>query len=50
MAEVIRSGTSISKEIVDQLKIAILTTGMAISLAHSVFVVVLELNPQEGTT
>ncbi len=43
----IRSGTAISKQIVDKVKIVILTTGMAICPAH--FVVVVRLNPQEGT-
>ena len=45
--EDIRSGRAISTKIVDQVKIAILTTGMAISPAHFV-VVVVRLNPQEG--
>ena len=51
--EDIRSGRAISKYIVDQVKIVILTTGMAISPAHFVVVVVVvgvRLNPQEGMT
>ena len=46
--EDIKSGRAISKYIVDQVKIVILTTGMAISPAHFVVVVVVRLNPQEG--